>query len=503
MTQAIIPVKKDIETKHKPQNSRRNFLKTGAIISAGISLQWLSGCSKDDNELDVIWEELAQSLDGELLKPSSYDFKKKASPWALQYSNKFPQGIAVCINDNDISKCILWAKKHKIPFVARSGGHSYGGYSTTTGLIIDVSSMTEIEFNPSTKRITASAGVRNKHVFAAGEANNIAITHGRCFEVGLAGLVLGGGIGFDMRKNGYTCDKLVETKVILQDGTQITCNETENSDLFWACRGAGGGNYGIHTSFTFDTFETGYITTYEIKWTENIKEIFAAIQSIIKTAPNTLGLKVSITATRQFDKNAFSLLLLGQYAGPENELRDIFSSILGFPASISNIKYVPYWTGQEEISEEGLPEYTHERSRFSKGEISENTYERIIDNLEKWPGSSKAATWKFFLLGGEIDKISPTEMAFVHRGYSMLTSAVIEWDKSDSDAVVAQNEKWLDDFHNEMEAYTSSFCYQNFIDPSQKNYLNAYYGENLTKLQEVKRKYDPENLFRYPQSIPL
>lgn len=505
MSQPSTPVRtEDVMRRTSHNRSRRNFLKAGGIVSAGLTLQWLSGCSKSEVEMDQIWNELAYSIKGNLLKPHSYDFKKRATPWALQYSYTLPQGIAMCINEEDISTCILWAKRNKIPFVARSGGHSYGGYSTTTGLIIDVSSMNKVTHHPESNRITAAAGVRNLNVFETGKKLNLAITHGRCFNVGVAGLVLGGGIGFDMRENGYTCDKLVETKVVLANGKIVTCNENENTDLFWACRGAGGGNFGIHTSFTFDTFTPGNITIFDIKWSENIREVFTAMQSIIKTAPDTFGLKLSISAIKQFDTSALTISILGQLSGSESELRSLIAPVLEISGQTKNkIVTLPYWDGQNEISEEGLPEYAHERSRFVSGDLSETAFDTIIENLEKWPGTSKAATWKYFLLGGEIDKKSPEDMAFVHRGYTMLSSAELEWTKDDSDSVVATNEAWLDKFHNQMEAFTSSHCYQNFIDPAQNDYLNAYYGDNLTKLKEVKRKYDPDNLFRYPQSIPL
>lgn len=503
MSQPSTPVRNEEIAKLSHNDSRRRFLKAGAIVTAGLTFQWLSGCSKSEQDLSYIWEELAYNLEGTLLKPNSPGFKQKATPWALQYANRVPQGIALCVSEADISNCILWAKKHKIPFVARSGGHSYAGYSTTSGLIIDVSSMTDIE-PLGGDLIRVSAGARNKNVFKEGKARGIAITHGRCFEVGVAGLVLGGGIGFDMRKNGYTCDKLVETRVVLADGSIITCNENENADLFWACRGAGGGNFGIHTSFTFKTFDVGNITMFNIKWKERIPEVFAAVQEMIKTAPDTFGLKLSISAVKQFDKSVLTLSLLGQLAGPENELKALLAPVLAVhEPTEKTIKYLPYWDAQEEISEEGAPEYAHERSRFVRGEISAAAFQTIISNLEAWPGTSKAATWKYFLLGGEIDKKAPTDMAFVHRGYTMLSSVELEWTKADSNSTVATNEVWLDDFHNQMEAHTSSYCYQNFIDPDQKDYLNAYYGQNLGKLREVKRKYDPENLFRYPQAIPL
>lgn len=485
--------------------SRRNFLRTSAALALGLpSLQWLYSCANLQDHVTPIWRQLASRLQGTLLLPDAGTFAERAAPWALQYAMTLPQGIAQCSSEADVQTCIQWAQENKIPLVARSGGHSYGGYSTTTGLLIDVSAMTNFAFNPSTGLLTVGAGARNRHIFEGCKDLGRAITHGRCLEVGVAGLVLGGGIGFDMRSHGYTCDRLRETRIVLADGRTLTCNENENADLFWACRGAGGGNFGIHTSFTFETFPVGQITVFDIKWTERIAETFAAIQLMAQSAPNSLGLKVSIVAEKQLGATVLTLSILGQLAGSIADLVALLTPIFAVQQPTeTTIRGEKYWDGQKIISDEGKPEYSHERSRFVKGQLSDDAVQFILSSLKAWPGTSRAATWKYFLLGGEIDAKSPTDMAFIHRGYSMLSSIELEWNPSDGNAVITQNEQWLAQFHDQMEHYTTPYCYQNFIDPSQREYLQAYYGKNLPQLQTVKRKYDPTNLFRYPQSIPI
>ena len=493
--------------KPKPTlESRRNFFRTGAAIAFGLGLpstQWLTGCTQSA-DVSPIWNDLATRLQGSLLLPDAGSFIERATPWALQYASTLPQGIAICKSEADVQTCIQWAQANKIPLVARSGGHSYGGYSTTTGLMINVSSMTDIAYNPATKRATVGGGARNRHVFEAFNPLGLGITHGRCLEVGVAGLVLGGGIGFDMRAHGYTCDLLRETRIVLADGRALTCNDKENADLFWACRGAGGGNFGIHTSFTFETFPVNDITVFNIEWTERIPETFAALQTMVLAAPNSLGVKVSIVARKKGETTTLTLDILGQFAGSLADFNALLAPVLAVqqPAS-TTVSKETYWKGQAFISEEGKPEYAHERSRFVKGQLSPDAIRFIIDNLKAWPGTSKAATWKYFLLGGAIDDRKPTDMAFIHRGYPMLSSVELEWNESDNAALLTRNEQWLSNFHDQMEPHTSAHCYQNFIDPSQKDYLQAYYGSSLPQLQAVKRKYDPGNLFSYPQSIPL
>lgn len=489
------------------QPSRRVFLRSTANLTLGLclpSLSWLSGYTQLDEYRVTSWDELAARLQGKLLRPGSAEFTQRASPWLLQYAGTIPQGIAQCRNEADVATCIQWAQANKIPLVARSGGHSLAGFSTTTGLLIDVSTMTDFTYDPATGFATVGGGIRNLGILQAFQPLDRAIPHGRCLSVGVAGLVLGGGIGFDMRSHGFTCDWLRETRIVLADGRTLTCNEKENSDLFWACRGGGGGNFGIHTSFTFQTFSVGKITVFDITWTERIAETMAAVVAMTQSAPSTLGIQVSIEARKQAGVTVLTLSILGQLAGPVSTFETLLAPVLAVQGpNESKIQYKPYWEGQDLLAEIGTPNYSQERSRFIKEQLTPDAIQFIISKMMAWPGTSKAAAWTYFLLGGQIDMYKPTDMAFVHRGYSMLSSLDLEWSVSDGEVLIALNHQWLTNFHDQMEKYSSSSCYQNFIDPSQTNYLQAYYGENLARLQTVKRIYDPSNLFNYPQSIPF
>lgn len=487
--------------------SRRQFLRagTGAALGLGLglpSLGWLTGCASLPGSPTPAWNELAASLQGPLLMPGAPDFAAKARPWALQYASTLPQGIAQCLGEADVQACLQWAQAYKVPLVARSGGHSYAGYSTTTGLMVDVSAMNRVDIDGATGIARLGGGARNKHVYAACRPYGRAVTHGRCKDVGVAGLVLGGGIGFNMRAHGLTCDGLTETRIVLADGRALTCDANENAELFWAIRGAGGGNFGIHTGFTFQTFPVAVYTVFAMTWTERLADVFAALQDMALAAPNGLGMKLSVVA--KAGASGLTLSILGQLAGPQDELKALLAPVFAMRApDTAIVEERGYWDAQEFLSEDGTPEYSHERSRFARGALSGAAIQAILANLREWPGTTVAGTWKFFLMGGKIDDYKPTDMAFVHRGYSMITSAELEWSPADSPDVLAKNQQWLSRFHDRMEPYTSAYCYQNFIDPSQRDYLHAYYGLNLSRLQAAKRRYDPTDLFRYPQSIPV
>ena len=477
--------------------SRRQFLGT----ATGAALGWLAGCAPLPTSRSQSWSSLAAGLQGPLLMPGNANFAAHAQPWALQYATALPQAIAQCASEEDVGTCLKWANSNNVPLVARSGGHSYAGYSTTTGLMIDVSAMNTVKVDAVSGIAVVAGGARNKHVYAACRPLERAVTHGRCRDVGVAGLVLGGGIGFNMRAHGLTCDSLIETRIVLADGRTLTCNASENADLFWACRGAGGGNFGVHTSFTFQTYPVGRYTVFDMQWTEQLIEVFAALQDMAMSAPNGLGMKLGVTA--QAGEAGLTLNILGQFAGSQADFLALLAPVfLVRKPRKSVVEERGYWDAQEFVSEDGAPEYSHERSRFVRGSLSATAIQTIFSSLREWPGTTVAATWKFFLMGGKIDDISPSDMAFVNRGYSMLSSIELEWTQADSFALLTKNQVWLSRFHERMAEYTSAHCYQNFIDPSQSDYLHAYYGENLPRLQAIKRKFDVTNLLRYPQSIP-
>lgn len=409
-----------------------------------------------------------------------------------------PGGIARCMSVEDIQASLAWAQEQKVPLIVRSGGHNYAGYSTTEGLMIDVSQMKS--FVASGRTLHLGAGVQNRDVYRELRPLNLAITHGRCLGVGVAGLVLGGGVGFNMRLHGLTCDQLVESSIVTADGQVLTLNESTNSDLFCACRGAAGGNFGIHTSFTFEAYPVSDLTMFNITWNTNLPEVYEATLLQMLSAPDELGIKITLTRARE--GAPITLNLLGQLRGPQSQLESFLAPLraLANPSS-ETIRLVSYWDAQDLLSEAGDPEHYHERSRFADQPLSKAMQTRIFEMLSAWPGTSEGVGFKIFYGGGAVNRKSPSDTAYVHRNALMLCSVGLLWSDHDSVAKQVENFNWLDQFYNEISAVGQG-AYQNFPDPALSNPLHAYYGTNLDRLRQVKRRYDPDNVFRYEQSIP-
>ena len=493
------------------QLSRRSFIGLGPKSIAGALLTpslvgFLEGCSKTDLLTDFDWQILSNQLNGNILLPGAPGFDPFTIPYPLQYGKTIPKAVVRCMSEKDVVATVKWARQNGKSITTRSGGHSYGGYSLTNELLLDLSGMSNINLNPSTGLATIEGGARNRQIAAAFRGTNLAITHSRCRNVGIGGLVLGGGIGLNMRAEGLTCDQLVETRIVTAEGDIVVCNEIENKELFWAIRGAGGGNFGIHTSFTFKPFPVTNITRFELQWRANTQLVYAKLQEVLLSGPNTLGAEVTLEIEeRRGQAGAIIkrpvITLIGQFRGERTALEALLSPVNTISRPTGTIQTGDYWRMQEFLSEEGSPEYVHKRCRFAFEPLSAAAQAIIFAKLAEWRRTSGNAVFKYFLLGGAISEKAPDATAFFARKAIMITSIELTWQRDDQN--INNNIQWLDEFHLIMQEFTSKYSYINFIDRKEANYLETYYGDSLPRLKAVKKMIDPKNHFRFPQSIPV
>lgn len=478
------------------QTSRREFVLSagGAALvgAAGLSFPQLSS---------LPWGELGRSLSGPLIRPRQSGYDRLALSNNLRYRFVLPAGIALCADAKDVSTAILWARKHGVPLVARSGGHSYAGYSATTGLLIDVTMMRSFAFDRRTGIAKLGGGSRNADVFARLPSLGVAITHGRCPGVGIAGLVLGGGIGFNMRGHGLTCDQLVETEMVAADGAVLKIDATQNPDLYWACRGAGGGNYGINTSFAFQTFPVGSLTVYNLAWDERPHDVFAALVAALERAPATVGCKVTAEVKAGSQRN-IQIQLIGQIAGTKAELLDILQPAYVVAKPWGNIDETAYWQGQRNIGEAGEPACYHERSRFFNQPFDDRAVATVFEWMAKQPGEIPSRRFSVFQTGMRVNAAAPAATAFVHRASHWLSTIALTWQELTPADMVQSNLTWQTNFYDAIVPIAKGGAYQNFIDPALDSWKTAYYAANLPRLESIKRRIDPDRVFRFPEAIP-
>src|SRR5579862_1998791 len=241
------------------------------------------------------WAALARDLSGPLIRPGESGYTTAKELFDPRFDSLRPAGIAYCRNSHDVATSLAFVRKFGIGVAARCGGHSYAGWSSTSGLIIDVTRMAGVSVSGSTA--TVGAGTRLIDFYNGLAAHGRAVPGGSCPTVGISGLTLGGGIGVVGRAYGLTCDNVTSMQIVTADGQIRTANASTNSDLFWACRGGGGGNFGVVTSFTFTTHPAGAICLFFLSWPwSQAARVIAGWQSWAPHAPDQLWSNLHLSA---------------------------------------------------------------------------------------------------------------------------------------------------------------------------------------------------------------
>jgi hypothetical protein len=484
------------------------------------------------------WRALATALSPGacLYRPGDPGFWPLSIPFNHRYEDIRPAGIVACATTADVVAAIRWAGAVGLPAVPRSGlGHNYAGYSTTTGLLLNMSRMTSIvsaanqlvrtrRYGPirvghDAGTVTVGAGVTNGDLHPLLEDNGMFVPTGRCPTVGVAGLVLGGGIGFSDKMFGMSCDRLLSTTVVLADGSVVEASQTSYPDLFWAVRGGAGNNFGVHTSFTFayDQFD-GDVAFYSFKWgLESVQPVMAAMQQIaVETLDDKhfhcrLGMGTAGRDRRAIEAAA-NVNVIGQHYGTVEELLGILDPLLRIGTAQErqdnrdSVREVPPGKAATMLSATTPVERFAAKSAVLTpgGLLADDQVEAAAEALLRWPGSSNpdGAGLAMFGMGGRINEIAPGATAFVHRDAAFILAAETTWGDHDPRGVVRANLAWLDDFYEALFPFgPPRHSYQNFPDPQLDDWRTAYYGRNYGRLVAVKRDYDPTGFFSYPQAI--
>ncbi|HEX7143844.1 MAG TPA: FAD-binding oxidoreductase [Gaiellaceae bacterium] len=497
------------------QVTRRELLARGgrvALVAGGLSL------GRPLLELARagavgIFDELANGLRGEVVLPGASGYEQARLLFDTRFDAIKPRAVVFCESTTDVQRTVRWARKHAVRIVPRSGGHSYGGYSTTSGVIVDVSRLNGVALDPS-HRAVVGAGARLIDVYARLAQHGRTVPAGSCPTVGIAGLALGGGVGFASRKYGLTCDNLVEATVVLADGSAVVANAHAHPDLYWALRGGGGGNFGIVTRLVFRTYPVGQVATYAIEWPwSDAAKVVQAWQKLAPHAPDGL---FSVLNLNSAVGGRARITSAGQLFGSADRLRELVKPLAnaGMPirftvTSRSYLDAQEMWAGcSGTIAECHLPPQGQlgrstfkGKSSYANRPLSLSGINAMIRQIEaRITTGSGSGIILLDSYGGAINRVKKDATAFVHRDALFSMQYLAYWEPS---AAAEPNLRWLRNFYAAMRPYVSPYAYQNYIDPDLRNWGRAYYGTNLRRLVAVKQRYDPKNVFRSSQSIPV
>ncbi|SDS83924.1 FAD/FMN-containing dehydrogenase [Paenibacillaceae bacterium GAS479] len=442
-------------------------------------------------------------LTGRIVFPDNPSYNAARMEFNRRFS-KFPRVIVFCKRTQDVINAVKWARERGVRLRVRSGRHSYEGFSAVNGgIIIDVSEMNKVKVDRKNRVAIVQTGNPLARVYKKLWDRRVALPAGTAPDVGVAGLTLGGGIGLLSRKYGLTCDNLKQVKMVVASGRHgaktIVANRKKHSDLLWASRGGGGGNFGVATAYTFRVRPISTVSIYSVTWKwRDLEKVLPVWQRWAPSVTNRLTSTIEVAA-----KQVGTIVSTGQLLGGTEELRRLIRPLLraGTPVKVM-VKTVPFIEATQFFAESDLnlePKFKI-TGAYGFQPLPREGVRIIRDFLSKAP-NRHASVWSQSLggAGSAVSRISPTATAYPHRKAEIIYELSARWRDEEEQQ---RNIQWVKRFRIALRHFVKG-DYVNFPDLGIKNWPKAYYGVNFGRLKQVKRKYDPHNVFRFAQSIPV
>jgi FAD/FMN-containing dehydrogenase len=440
------------------------------------------------------WPALREKLRGGLLLPADGEYAAAAQVYNPIFDGRRPAAIARCERPADVQACVEVAAAARMPIAARSGGHSYAGYSSQDkALIVDLSPMSTVDVKGEAAEI--GAGAKLIDVYAGLAAKGRCLPAGSCPTVGISGLTLGGGIGVLTRKFGLTCDRLTAARVVKADGTLVTASAESEEDLFWALRGGGGGNFGIVTSFTFSTEAAPSLTVFSLRFGGGGADVVGAWQAWLADLPAEMWTNCVVSGG-----SPPGVRIGGCFVGPagacEQQLARLkLTASSRFVTEKSYLDAMRYFAGCSESSIEQCRTGARRESFVASSRILAEPVRDPAALVSLVDGRSGLDVL-LDSLGGAVSDLAGDQTAFPHR--DALASAQVYAGTGNGRQAATQA---VHEVRDGLGRIAGEHGYVNYIDPAMPGWAQAYYGANLARLREVAGKYDPDGVFAFAQGI--
>lgn len=444
-------------------------------------------------------------LTGRIVRPEDPAYTDARLGWDQLFSH-YPLVVVFAQNTQDVVNALTWARQNDVALRVRSGRHSLEGWSNVdNGLVIDISELKSVDIDTSSRIATVGAGLNQLEAVTTLAKQNFAVTTGTEGSVGLSGATLGGGFGFLTRWLGMACDSLVGAEVVVPSGAEcakvVKASLRHNSDLLWALRGAGNGNFGIVTSLTYKVAPLKSVTYLQATWDGigDLQGVFDTWQNTAPVSDNRLGTQLEI------HKNQILLFAVLAEGSPD-EAKQLLAPIL----SVGNPKVtvqVGNWgdvyagfqvpTAAEPANWKFFSQFT--REPFPK---------EAIDVIGSFIKNAPTDDSNFFTqaFGGAVRRSPRGGSAFPHRDALFYSEPGAGWGKRGTqpgvcDPLTSQAQAWIAEFSQALRPYVNG-AYVNVPNIGMQDWETAYWDDNFDRLREIKAKYDPQNVFQYEQSIP-
>ncbi|TVR70136.1 MAG: FAD-binding oxidoreductase [Sphaerobacteraceae bacterium] len=449
-------------------------------------------------------EQLAEGLRGRVLTPEHADYDDARSVWNGRIDRR-PALIAQCTGVADVITCVDFAREHRLLLSIKGGGHHVAGTAVgDDALMIDLSPMKGITVDPEARTAHVQAGVTIGDLDHETQVFGLAAPLGDCSGVGISGLTLGGGIGFLSRAHGLTADNLLAAEVVTADGRLVRASETENADLFWAIRG-GGGNFGVVTAFEFRLHKLGpeVLTAQIFHPLEDAGQVLRFYRDFMADAPDevtSFAVLLRVPPAPPFPEEYHgkaAVSLFACYSGPAEDGKAALEPLSEFGNPIVNMIVPMEYTVLQQSFDPATPSgarYYWSSDYLHK--LSDEAIDTIVSCIEPFPGD--LTTVALMEMGGAIKRKDASATAFPHREAGYDFNVWSGWfDPSADDQIV----EWVNGFREAMAPYTTGGRNVNMISSAAAKWSRAAYGHHYERLAEIKRTWDPHNVFRVNHNI--
>jgi FAD/FMN-containing dehydrogenase len=431
---------------------------------------------------------------GQALRPGDACYDSARRIWNASI-DKYPGLIARCSGAADVVLAVKFARTNNLLVAVKSGGHNVAGRSLCDdGIVIDLSAMNAVSVEPELRKVSVQAGALLGDIDRETHLHGLAVPAGLVSKTGIAGLTLGGGTGWLVRKYGLTCDNLLSCEVVTAKGEVVSANEKTNADLFWGLRG-GGGNFGVVTSFLFQAHPVSAVLGGPVIFArDQAATVLRFYRDFMASAPEELTAYAGLVSTPD---HMPAVGVMACYCGDPSKGERVLKPLRTFASPLFDaIQLMPYPVMQK-LADEFNPDNAHNywRSTFLK-KLSDEAIDLIIDYGNR--AESPLANTIIQLYSGAMSRVGCADTAFAHRQAEYNVMIETTWiDSAESNKHIA----WARAFSEALKPYSSNAYLLNYLGDEGPDVVRRAFGSNYARLAELKAKYDPTNFFSLNQNI--
>jgi FAD/FMN-containing dehydrogenase len=444
------------------------------------------------SDLDI--KSLRSAFNGQVFEPEDAGYDEARQIWNASVSKR-PRVIARCSGVADVIAAVTFARANNLLTAIRGGGHNVGGRALCDdGLVIDLSRMRAVHVDAAARRVRVQGGVtlgdmdRETHVFG------LAVPCGIVSKTGIAGLTLGGGVGWLIRKHGMSIDNLLSAQVVTADGKVLTASAFENEDLFWALRG-GGGNFGVVTTFEFQAHPVSTVLGGLLLYPRAVAvEVIRHFRDYMMTAPDEL---TAYAALLHGPDGSPLVAVIPCYCGNVAEGERVLQPLRKFGSPIlDGIQAMPF-PAMQSLLGLSFPDGNHNYWKSTlQRELPDDAISAIVEHTNRLNSPLSAVPIEYY--GGAAGRVSNEATAFPHRELPWDILFIAQWTDP---AQTNVHREWARSGEELLKPFSENAHLLSALDVEAEDVVNTAFGKNLSRLAAVKQKYDPTNFFRVNQNV--